>query len=219
MSSWIFWQLADSSFPAGGFAHSGGLEAAVQWGEVLDAKGLTEFVKVSLRQTALGVLPLIRASYLGVSFEALDWRCDAFLNNHVANRASRSQGHAFLSSSAKTFRRPELDRLQELVRGEKLPGHMPPVFGYVAAALKLRSGETTRLFLFMSLRSLISSAVRLNVVGPLQGQAIQHMLSVYAEEMAERYGDLDLEQIAQIAPVADLLQATHDRIYSKLFQS
>ena len=71
----------------------------------------------------------------------------------------------------------------------------------------------------MSLRSLISSAVRLNVVGPLQGQATQHMLSVYAEEMAERYGDLDLEQIAQIAPVVDLLQATHDRIYSKLFQS
>lgn len=27
-SDWIAWQLCDSAFPAGAFAHSGGLEAA-----------------------------------------------------------------------------------------------------------------------------------------------------------------------------------------------
>jgi urease accessory protein len=31
---WLLWQLADSAFPTGGFAHSGGLEAAWQHGEI-----------------------------------------------------------------------------------------------------------------------------------------------------------------------------------------
>ena len=33
-NQWLLWQLADSAFPTGGFAHSGGLEAAWQNGEV-----------------------------------------------------------------------------------------------------------------------------------------------------------------------------------------
>ena len=28
VDSWLVWQIADSGFPTGGFAHSGGLEAA-----------------------------------------------------------------------------------------------------------------------------------------------------------------------------------------------
>ena len=31
---WVLWQLLDSAYPTGGFAHSGGLEAAWQHGEV-----------------------------------------------------------------------------------------------------------------------------------------------------------------------------------------
>ena len=36
MESWRFLQLVDAAFPSGGFAHSSGLEAAVQARDILD---------------------------------------------------------------------------------------------------------------------------------------------------------------------------------------
>src|SRR5438270_9320121 len=40
VSDWVIWQLVDSAFPGGGFAHSAGLEAALQLGEINGRAGL-----------------------------------------------------------------------------------------------------------------------------------------------------------------------------------
>lgn len=48
--------------------------------------------------------------------------------------------------------------------------------------------ETTKqMFLFVVLRSLISSAVRLNLTGPLEGQRLQLRCSTYAEALLARH--------------------------------
>ena len=219
IDTWLTLQLADSAFPCGGFAHSGGLEAAVAWGEVRDDQQLLEFTRVSLQQVAAGPLPLVRASHRSRSICAADEWCDAFLSNHVANRASRLQGTAFLATAASVFPIAELASLQQQRRSERWPGHLSPVFGAVTALLGLPGDRAARLFLFSALRSLISAAVRLNVVGPLQGQAIQYHLAPEAEQALLQTADRLPQDICQTAPLIDIFQGTHDRIYSKLFQS
>src|SRR5262245_61048321 len=98
---WRLLQLADSGFPTGGFAHSGGLEAAAQAGEV---KELGAFTRAALWQAGLGAVPLARDAWVDPGALArLDARADVFLANHVANRASRTQGGAFFSTCTRVF--------------------------------------------------------------------------------------------------------------------
>lgn len=220
VDQWLIWQLADSAFPTGGFAHSGGLETARNHGEMRGGEALEEYLRVSLHQLVHAAMPFVHATFSGAHpFKEADQSCDAFLSNHVANRASRLQGQSLLASAEKIFEQPELAVLRRMVMEQNLPGHVAPVFGAVARILELDASATARLFVFVQLRGWISAAVRLNIVGPLEGQRVQRQLVHASERAASRFGEVSLEDAAQVAPLADLWQGTQDRLYSRLFQS
>src|SRR6266853_826452 len=101
---WLLWQLADSAFPTGGFAHSAGLEAAWQHGEIRTATELRQWLFASLNQLACTALPFVNAAFAEPQrLTELDQLFDAFTSNHVANRASRLQGKALLGSAERIF--------------------------------------------------------------------------------------------------------------------
>ena len=54
----MVWQLADSAFPSGAFAHSGGLEAAWRAGHVSDPLALEAYLQNQLCQWANATAPL-----------------------------------------------------------------------------------------------------------------------------------------------------------------
>jgi urease accessory protein len=219
---WLIWQLADSTFPAGGFAHSGGLEAAWQAGLITDASGLAGLLGSSLRQTARGAVPFVAATCRDPSrFDHADELCDAVLSNHVANRASRLQGQAYLAAASRVFTQPAIRDFATVSRSSATRRclHFGPVFGVVTAGLGLDAPAACSLFLFLSLRSLVSAAVRLGIVGPLQGQSVQTILSSEADDLVRLAISLTIDDVAMTTPLLDLAQATHDRLYSRLFQS
>ena len=220
MTDWVIWQLCDSAFPTGSFAHSGGLEAAWQHGEIAGVDDLAGWIEATLQQTASGLIPFVAAGWDGrPCLRELDAFCDACLLNHVANRASRAQGKALLMACGKAFNLEPVGQVVDLVRAGGHAGHYAPIFGATARALEVPRGSAGELFMFFTLRGAVSCAVRLGICGPLQGQGLQHRLSPRASEMARRAMDVPVEQVAQTAPLADLLQATQDRLYSRLFVS
>jgi urease accessory protein len=212
------WQLADSAFPAGGFAHSGGLEAAWQRGELAGAGSVRGFVAAAVVQAGRGALPLVTATCRAPArFAELDRLSEALLSNHVANRASRAQGRALLTAAERIFRTPSLSEFKREQGSSESRCHYAPAFGVVASCLGVGPDEAAPLFVFVTLRGLVSAAVRLGAVGPLEGQAVQNGLAPHAAAVVARCKDLAVEDVAVTSPLIDILHTTHDRLYSRLF--
>jgi urease accessory protein len=217
---WLLWQLLDSAFPTGGFAHSSGIEAAWQHGLLEDGDALREFVRAAIRQIARSAAPValaVRAE--PESFERWDRFLDATLTNHVANRASRAQGRALLNTAMATFESALLASAEARARGMGGACHLPVAFGIVAASLGVPPEQCARGFIYMAARGMFSAAVRLGATGPLEAQRLQAEGSPQFEAAAQIALQHPPEQITQTAFMADLLQGTQDRLYSRLFQS
>jgi urease accessory protein len=218
MSDWLTWQIVDSAFPTGAFAHSWGLEAAWQQGEVADRDGLRRFLEASILQTGHASLPLVNDAYRSPEqLEALDAVADAFLLNAVANRASRIQGRALLGTAGRIWPSAELAALQ--ARADATCAHVAPVAGAAFCAIGLPLPTVQRVVLYGAARGVLSAAVRLGIAGSFEAQRMQYECSPWLEKIADRCGAHSIDDLAQTAPVLDLLQAGHDRLYSRLFQS
>lgn len=213
-------QLADSAFPTGGFAHSGGLEASIQSGLVTGANGVRRFVHESILATCRGALPIVGAAWDGErDLAALDAFTAATLWSHVAARASRAQGRALVDVAARAFAIPPLAALRGAVLSEAQPGHLAPMFGAVTRALDVGRDDAMATFLHLGVRGLLSAAVRLGAVGPTEAQALHAALDPSLEAARHRARSLTLDDVAQTSPITELVQAGHDRLYTRLFQT
>lgn len=217
MTSWLVLQLADSAFPTGGFAHSAGLEAHVQAGEL---PSLAQFCREHLDVLAQASLPIAAAAWDAPErLVELDAFTRATLWSHVAARASRTQGRALLDVAARSFAHPDLVDARAKLMRQAFDGHLAPVFGVVTRTLGVDRREALATFLHLGLRGTLSAAVRLGCCGPTEAQSLHHSLHADLDAALTRAASLTLDDVAQPAPLAELIGATHDRLYSRLFQS
>jgi urease accessory protein len=56
-------------------------------------------------------------------------------------------------------------------------------------------------------------------VGTHESHQLQHQATPLLDAVLERCAGLGVEALAQPSPLLDLLSATHDRLYSRLFLS
>jgi urease accessory protein len=216
---WLVLQIGDSAFPTGGFAHSAGLEAIAHLGGT-SSESLGDFACAHLWSVGSSSLPFVAAAHDAPSdVWRLDAELDAFLTHHVANRASRTQGRAFVATCGRVFESGPIADMASPARARKVAAHLAPIFGAILSVLHIDRREALELFLYLTLRNLTSAAVRLGLVGPHEAQRIHRTHERTLDDVLATCSDIKPTDAASTAPIADLMAATHDRLYTRIFQS
>ena len=215
--------LSDSRFPAGGHAHSGGVEPAVTAGTVSELASLEAFLRGRLRTAGLVAAGLAAAACARADagpWDSLDAEADARTPSPAQRAASRQQGRALLRAARVAW--PDDDGLAALA-GYRGGPHHAVVLGAAAAAAGCDAGDAARIAAYQSVAGPASAAVRLLALDPMRATAVLARLARDVNQIAERAaagadGPLD-ELPCPSAPALDLLAEAHIRAEVRLFES
>jgi urease accessory protein len=207
--------LADGRFPAGGHAHSGGLEAAAAAGAVHDLATLGTFLRGRLRTAGLVTAALAAASAVpGADLGWLDTETDARTASGALRAASRRQGRQLARAARAAWPGPAWATLASAP-------HHPVALGAAASAAGLQPSAAALVASSSSVSGPATAAVRLLGLDPL---AVTGLLADLAGDVdrvaaaatrAAATGDLPCSS----APLLDIGAEVHATWEVRLFAS
>ncbi len=220
--------IADGRLPAGGHAHSYGLEAATRRLGVRDADAVIEFTLERLRSTGLTEAAITahvcRRSSAGLThweLRLLDAEIDARLpapsqrsTSRQLGRQARRIGRAMWPDHALLTAAP----------ASTLGDHQSVVWGMLADAADCTPVEAATLSLHHLATSMISAGVRLLALDPIDAHGRLTAAAPTISQIAERAATCSLvddpaDLPADTTPIADVLAELHLVNEHRLFQS
>jgi urease accessory protein len=227
--------LGDARFPAGGHAHSGGIEESVQRWIVVDAASLAGYLAGRLATT--GALAASAAAAVCHRCTELrerpsaddgwqrlwldtDEQVDARTPSPAGRAASRTQGAQLLRGALAVLGGPALASLRRL----STPGpHHCAALGAASASAGLAPADAAATAAYLSVAGPASAAVRLLGLDPFDAaRAVSGLTAAVDQVAAEaaRGAARPLDELpAPNAPATDLLAEAHARRKERLFAS
>ncbi|NUK06521.1 urease accessory protein UreF [Streptomyces lunaelactis] len=216
--------LADGRFPAGGHAHSGGVEAAVASGAVHDTVSLGAFCRGRLHTAGLTAAGLTAAAADGHDALVLDEAADARTPMPALRKVARRLGRQMLRAARVTWPSADLDRL---ARDRPQGVHQPVVLGVAARAAGLTPLDAAQAAAYESISCPATAAVRLLSLDPFDATALLARLAPEMDDVADaavtaagRLTGLGIDALpAASAPLLDLTGEQHAAWTVRLFAS
>ena len=221
--------LTDARTPAGGHAHSGGIEAAVNAGTVRDVADLARFLQGRLHTTglvaaAVAALACARAADSTTALDPAGWdELDAEVSARTPSpaqrEASRAQARTLLRAARVAWPAAVLD----LLAGARPGTHHGVALGAVAACAGCAPAEAALAGAYLSVTGPATAVVRLLGLDPLAVHAVladlgSELDAVAGAAAASADGPLT-ELPSASAPRLDILAQAHARSELTLFAS
>jgi urease accessory protein len=244
-AQWLSYLLSDSSLPVGGFAHSAGLEAAHQLGLVPTVTELEAYIHAVVHSTLQMVSPLVRASHAWVRGPAYDdWNVYTQIqelahthlcSNEMSCRVSLDQGRSLLrvfsSWKEEGSKQVVKDKTAALARMRRMytetstssnatnstpHHHLAPIWGALTGSFGLPEDEACHLLGYCVARDIVSAAVRMNLLGPMQST---ELLARTHSAVQAGLSTETTTTLAGCAPLVDAVHPCHNVLSTRLFRS
>lgn len=204
------------AFPVGGFAYSGGLEAAVREGRVTNVTELKEWLESAIKHGQFRNDAILLAEAWNADGDAARLIDAADLARTLAGSAERhleitAQGDAFVAAAA-----PWSPGVAELL-GREIPYTV--AVGAMAAGNGIGLQETLVAWLHASTSQLVSAAIRLGVLGQRQAMEFLAEFEGIILDTAQLAANSTLDSLGSATVIADIMSARHEHLDSRLFRS
>jgi urease accessory protein len=219
-------QLSDSFFPSGLFTLSHGLESLVQSGQVRSRQDLVTYLRLLLHQrVASSDLVALNVAHHHSHMDhwdqvrAVDHTLYAYTLLQSARTAQQKSGQALAMVAHSTWPDAQLDVLQADIAHQRMPGLHAVVFAVVARAAGLDAESAAFAYLHSWLTGLVGAALRLGLIGHLQGQQIIQTLAPEIEQAIHQSRDRTLDDLWAWTPTLDIAQMGHRHLSQRLFSN
>jgi urease accessory protein len=217
--------LADGRYPAGGHAHSGGLEAAVAAGRITGEADVHGYLLGRLHTQGLVAAAFAAATHAAAQsgdrelLTLLDDELDVRTPSPALRLTSRRQGRAQLRAARGIFPAPCL----ALAPAHRDGPHHPLALGLTTAAAGLAPDQAALLAAYAVVTGPASAAVKLLGLDPYRVQTILAALAPRCDAVARDASAAASKPPAELpsagAPLADISAEIHATWEVRLFAS
>ena len=211
------------AYPVGAFSYSGGIEWAVEAGDIRDAATLARWLAVMIGDGSGFCDAVLLVHAHRASGENDDSALAGIAELGAAFAASRerfvettAQGRAFFETTRAAWPCAALDRLAAAWSG---PLAYPVAVGAAAAGHGIAVEPALAAFLQAVAGNLVSAALRLIPLGQTDGQRVLAGLEPVIAGCVQRALVCPLDEIGGAAFRADLAGMRHETQYTRLFRS
>jgi urease accessory protein len=211
------------SFPVGAFSYSGGIEWAVEAGDISDAASLRDWLASMLADGpgfCDGVF-LAHAHRAASSRDSAGLRdiaelAAAFVPSRERQLETSAQGRAFIDIARAAWNCDGLDQIVSCCDGTIV---YPIAVGLVSAAHAIPLAPTMHAFFHALTSNWISAGARLVPLGQTDSQRVLALLEPTVVSTAKRALKASLDDLGSATFRADLAGMRHETQYTRLFRS
>ena len=211
------------AYPVGAFSYSGGIEWAVESGDITNAETLKRWLAVVMAEGG-GFCDAVFFTHAHRAIEANDGKAlravaelaAAFAPSKERHLETTAQGRAFVEATRAAWPCAALDRLAAAWDG---PVAYPVAVGVAAAGHGVAVEPALAAYLHAVVANLISAGVRLIPLGQTDGQRLLAAFEPIVSSTAARALATPLDQVGGAAFRADLASMLHETQYTRLFRS
>jgi urease accessory protein len=219
-------QFADGLFPAGGFAHSFGLETYVQEGVVTDRAGLEAFLVAHLEGSAGPADAVATATAVRLAgaadlagWVALDARLEAMKAVPETRAASRQMGRQTLRVAAATSADAFVADVARAVDDGLAAGHHATVLGAALGRAGVEPEAAAAAYLYSTAALLVGAGLRLITLGQVDGQRALTAMRPRIARLARAAAAVTPDDMWSFNPGIELAGIRHATLDTRLFRS